>query len=67
MKQGMASGSNAGTMKREPIAHTVTPKQAGQIGLAQGRPQGPFEGRGASAPSPAGCVAHKAGSQGKHS
>lgn len=66
MKQGQASGSNAGTTKREPIVHVVSPKQAGQIGLAQSKPVGAFQNRGASSPSPAGCTAHKSGSQGKH-
>jgi hypothetical protein len=68
MKQGQASGSNAGTTKREPISHTVTPRMAGQIGLAQGVPRntGPIENRGASSPSPAGCQCHPQGSQGKH-
>jgi len=68
MKQGAASHSGAGAHKREPIAHTVTPAQAGQIGLAQARANhnGPIENRGASSPAPADCNCHPSGSQGKH-
>lgn len=72
MKQGRASSSGAGSQKREPISHAVSPRAVAGIGLAQGnmtdagplrvRSEPLYAGRGIEAPMK-GTTIHKAGSQ----
>lgn len=66
MKQGSGNNSHSG-MKQEPIAHAMSPKGVGQIGLAQAKDRATYPldaGRGYEAPK-GGTTIHHSGSQGK--
>ena len=67
MKQGQASTSGAGSQKREPIAHAVSPAAVSEIGTQVVRHTSLplYEGRGLEAPMQ-GTTIHHCGSQGRH-
>lgn len=67
MKQGRASGSRAGSVKREPICHPIDPGYASQIGAVQGSRNAVEErADGKSYRNPVGKMqSHHSGSQGR--
>lgn len=67
MKQGPSHNSDGGR-KREPIAHTVEPCAAANIGIVTDRATSEplYSGRGFEAPKPTAQTTHHCGSQGKH-
>lgn len=65
--QGSGNSSDGGR-KREPISHAISPAAVSELGIHQVRtvPQPMHEGRGFTAPQPAGVSTHHCGSQGRH-